>query len=119
MLPLAPIFPLFWCAQQVPLIGIGQAEMQSTGIAHASRRAKNIAGKTGREIMSAQNDEQDHASSASLRLHGPLAARSARTSNRSCGHESCGGDERRRVSRASVRVAPRRLRKARAKVEKS
>jgi hypothetical protein len=32
--------------------------MQSTGIAHASRRAKNIAGKTGREIMSAQNDEQ-------------------------------------------------------------
>src|SRR5262249_44675425 len=30
--------------------------MQSTGTAHASRRAKNVAGKTGREIMSAQKD---------------------------------------------------------------
>jgi len=32
--------------------------MQSTGTAHASRRAKNVAGKTGREIMSAQKDEK-------------------------------------------------------------
>ena len=32
--------------------------MQSTGMAHALRRAKNVGGKTGREIMSAQNDEQ-------------------------------------------------------------
>ena len=70
--------------------------------------------------MSAQNDEQvptRHPRPCACMGHwrpdrrGLLAGVAATS--------SCGDDEPRWVSRASVLVAPRRLRKARAKVEKS